>query len=71
MIYNPIYLHGPTGSGKTHLLMAAFIFLTEQKKQCFYVTASTLTNHIVAAMRTGGHAKTPRALSAARRPISR
>jgi chromosomal replication initiator protein len=57
MIYNPIYLHGPSGSGKTHLLMAAFTYLTEQKKQCFYVTASTLTNHIVAAMRTGGMQK--------------
>ncbi len=56
-IYNPIYLHGPSGSGKTHLLMAASIYLTEQKKQCFYVTASTLTNHIVAAMRTGGMQK--------------
>jgi chromosomal replication initiator protein len=57
MIYNPIYLHGPSGSGKTHLLMAAYTYLTEQKKQCFYVTASTLTNHIVAAMRTGGMQK--------------
>jgi len=57
MIYNPIYLHGPSGSGKSHLLMAAFTFLTQQKKQCFYVTASTLTNHIVAAMRTGGMQK--------------
>jgi len=56
-LYNPIYLHGPSGSGKTHLLMAAFAFLTEQKKQCFYVTAGTLTNHIVAAMRTGGMQK--------------
>ena len=57
MIYNPIYLHGPTGSGKSHLLMAAFTYLTGQNKKCFYVTASTLTNHIVAAMRTGGMQK--------------
>ena len=43
---------------KTHLLMAAFTYLTEQKKQCFYVTASTLTNHIVLlAMKTGGMQK--------------
>ncbi|HUD01424.1 MAG TPA: DnaA/Hda family protein [Rhabdochlamydiaceae bacterium] len=52
--YNPIYLHGPSGTGKSHLLMASSFYLTAQKKQCFYVTASTLTNHIVAAMRTGG-----------------
>jgi chromosomal replication initiator protein len=57
MIYNPIYLHGPSGSGKSHLLMAASAYLTSQKKRCFYVTASTLTNHIVAAMRTGGMQK--------------
>ncbi len=56
-IYNPIYLHGPAGSGKSHLLMASYAYLTAQKKQCFYVTASTLTNHIVAAMRTGGMQK--------------
>jgi len=56
-LYNPIYLHGPSGSGKTHLLMAASAFLSEQKKQCFYVTAGTLTTHIVAAMRTGGMQK--------------
>ncbi len=57
MIYNPIYLHGPSGCGKSHLLMAASAYLTAQKKRCFYVTASTLTNHIVAAMRTGGMQK--------------
>jgi chromosomal replication initiator protein len=55
--YNPIYLHGPSGSGKSHLLMASCVYLIAQKKRCFYVTASTLTNHIVAAMRTGGMQK--------------
>ncbi len=55
--YNPIYLHGPAGTGKSHLLMASSFYLTAQKKHCFYVTASTLTNHIVAAMRTGGMQK--------------
>jgi len=55
--FNPIYLYGPSGCGKSHLLMAASCYLTAQKKHCFYVTASTLTNHIVAAMRTGGMQK--------------
>ncbi len=55
--YNPIYLHGPEGIGKSHLLMAAAFYLTSQKKSCFYVTAGTLTNHIVAAMRTGAMQK--------------
>lgn len=56
-LYTPIYLHGPSDAGKTHLLMASFVFLTAQKKRCFYVTANTLTQHIVAAMRTGGMQK--------------
>ena len=55
--FNPIYLHGPSGAGKTHLLMAAAHDLIGKQKQCFYVTTSTLTEHIVAAMRTGGMQK--------------
>ncbi|MBS0648342.1 MAG: ATP-binding protein [Verrucomicrobia bacterium] len=55
--YNPIYLHGPEGSGKSHLLMACAFYLTSLKKRCFYVKAATLTQHIVAAMRTGAMQK--------------
>jgi chromosomal replication initiator protein len=55
--YNPIYLHGPEGTGKSHLLMASAFYLTSLKKQCFYVKAGTLTSHIVAAMRTGAMQK--------------
>lgn len=55
--FNPIYLYGPSGCGKSHLLMASASYLTARKKLCFYVTASTLTQHIVAAMRTGGMQK--------------
>jgi chromosomal replication initiator protein len=55
--YNPIYLHGPEGSGKSHLLIACAFYLTSLNKQCFYVKAATLTNHIVAAMRTGAMQK--------------
>ena len=50
--FNPIYLYGPQGCGKTHLLMAAANLL--QEKKCFYVTTDTLTNHLVAAIRNGG-----------------
>jgi len=50
--FNPIYLYGPEGSGKTHLLMAAANLLT--KKKCFYVSTDTLTRHIVTAIRNGG-----------------
>jgi chromosomal replication initiator protein len=50
--FNPIYLYGPEGSGKTHLLMAAANL--HPGKKCFYVTTDTLTQHIVAAIRNGG-----------------
>ncbi|MGH7889033.1 MAG: DnaA ATPase domain-containing protein, partial [Thermodesulfobacteriota bacterium] len=50
--FTPIYLYGPEGTGKSHLLMAAAFYLTSQGKRCFYVKAGTLTNHIVAAIRS-------------------
>lgn len=48
--FNPIYLYGPKGSGKTHLLMGA---AARSQKQPFFVTAETFTEHVVRAIRTG------------------
>jgi chromosomal replication initiator protein len=48
--FNPIYVQGPKESGKTHLLMSCAQYC---KENCFYVTADTLTNHVVAAIRSG------------------
>lgn len=56
-LYNPIYLHGAEGVGKSHLLMAAAHFLQVQKKKCLYVKAGTLTQHIVAAIRSSSMQK--------------
>ncbi len=50
--FNPIYLQGPSGIGKTHLLMAAAHLLKEQKKSVFYVKADRFTQHIVAAIKS-------------------
>lgn len=55
--YNPIYLFGPAGIGKTHLLMAAAHFLQEKKLSCFFVCAETFTQHVVAAIRNGAMEK--------------
>jgi chromosomal replication initiator protein len=52
--YNPIYVHGPRGVGKSHLLMAACHLIKEQKRSVFFVKADRLTQHIVAAIRSGG-----------------
>jgi chromosomal replication initiator protein len=51
--YNPIFLHGKTGSGKTHLLMAAAAAFQARGLKAFYVTADTFTRHVVSAIRMG------------------
>ncbi len=55
--YNPIYLQGPEGVGKSHLLMASTFFLNSQNKRCLYVKAGTLTHHIVTAIRSSSMQK--------------
>lgn len=50
--FNPIYLYGPQGVGKTHLLMASCHFLKAQGLNYFYVKADRFTQHIVAAIRS-------------------
>lgn len=49
--FNPIFLYGPKGSGKTHLLMGAANSLTLAHKKCLFVTAATFTEHVVQAIR--------------------
>jgi len=51
-LYNPIYLFGPKGSGKSHLLMACCHFLAQKNLRCRFVRAQTFTEHVVAAIRT-------------------
>jgi chromosomal replication initiator protein len=49
--FNPIYLYGHAGTGKTHLLMAAAAAFREQGSQVAYVHAQTFTDHLVSAIR--------------------
>lgn len=51
--FNPIYLCGPSGTGKTHLLMASAKAFREQGYSVIYVRAETFTEHVVAAIRGG------------------
>lgn len=51
--FNPIYLHGPTGSGKTHLLMSLTHHFKTQNLRTLYVRAELFTDHVVKAIRAG------------------
>ncbi len=49
--FNPIFLYGPKGSGKTHLLQACAHKFKEKNLKVFYVNAQSFTNHVVDAIR--------------------
>jgi chromosomal replication initiator protein len=51
--YNPIYLHGAEGTGKTHLLMATAKALSDKGIHALYARAETFTDHVVRAIRAG------------------
>lgn len=51
--FNPIYLYGGKGTGKTHLLMAVTGALRKHGIQALYVRAATFTEHVIAAIRAG------------------
>jgi chromosomal replication initiator protein len=54
--YNPLFLHGPPGLGKTHLLVAIANYLVPSAPHLNvrYTTAECFTNEFVAALRTTG-----------------
>ncbi|MFL5901884.1 MAG: chromosomal replication initiator protein DnaA [Solirubrobacterales bacterium] len=54
--YNPLFLHGPPGLGKTHLLVAIanYLALCAPGLGVRYATAETFTGEFVAALRTQG-----------------
>jgi chromosomal replication initiator protein len=54
--YNPLFLHGPPGLGKTHLLVAIANYLRVHapELEVRYTTAERFTNEFVAALRCSG-----------------
>jgi chromosomal replication initiator protein len=54
--YNPLFLHGPPGLGKTHLLAAIANYLRHNAPglSVRYTTAESFTNEFVAALKTSG-----------------
>lgn len=51
--FNPIYIYGGSGTGKTHLLMAAAQCLRERGLKVVYSRSETFTEHVVSAIRAG------------------
>jgi chromosomal replication initiator protein len=51
--FNPIYIHGHSGTGKTHLLMAITARLNQRGIVSLFVRAGTFTEHVVNAIRSG------------------
>lgn len=54
-VYNPLFLYGGVGLGKTHLMhsIAHFILNNNSKKKVLYVTSELFTNELIAALRMG------------------
>ena len=54
--YNPLFLHGPPGLGKTHLLVAIAHYLRDNAPGLGvrYTTAEHFTNEFVASLRSSG-----------------
>lgn len=57
--YNPLFLHGRVGLGKTHLMQAIGHYIVQQKKylRVLYVTSEQFTNEYIAALQHGELAK--------------
>lgn len=51
--FNPIYIHGSPGTGKTHLLMSTAHALQQKGLRVLYARAETFTEHVVSAIRLG------------------
>lgn len=54
-VYNPLFLYGDVGLGKTHLMhsIAHFILNKNTKKKVLYVTSETFTNELIEALKKG------------------
>ena len=54
-VYNPLYIYGGPGLGKTHLIQSIGHFILQQKpdKKVLYVTSEEFTNEVIDSIRNG------------------
>ncbi len=51
--YNPLFIHGPVGLGKTHLLHAIFLHLQAKGYKALYLPCESFVNNYISTIKTG------------------